>query len=95
MKLSSISGPSGPLFAILLVAACSGAIGNAGTLAPQSPGDESAFKDSFGRLLEFVRTQGKPVADDELVGSDVILPPPDVSLEEARAEFTGEGLIPG
>ena len=42
MRLSSISGPSGPLFAILLVAACSGAIGNAGTLAPQSPGDESA-----------------------------------------------------
>ena len=41
MRLSSISGPSGPLFAILLVAACSGAIGNAGTLAPQSPGDES------------------------------------------------------
>jgi hypothetical protein len=30
-----------------------------------------------------------------LVGSDVILPPPDVSLEEAKAEFTGEGLSPG
>jgi hypothetical protein len=58
-------------------------------------GDESAFKASFGRLLELVRTEGKQVADDELVGSDVILPPPDVSLEEARAEFTGEGLIPG
>ena len=27
--------------------------------------------------------------------SDVILPPPDVSLEEAKAEFSGEGLIPG
>jgi hypothetical protein len=25
----------------------------------------------------------------------VILPPPDISLEEAGEEFTGEGLIPG
>ena len=57
--------------------------------------DESAFRDSFGRLLDLVRTKGKPVPDDELVGSDVIIPPPDVSLEEARADFTGEGLIPG
>jgi hypothetical protein len=35
------------------------------------------------------------VPDDELLGSDVILPPADVSLEEAKADFTGEGLIPG
>ncbi len=26
--------------------------------------------------------------------SDVILPPRDVSFTEAKAEFTGEGLIP-
>jgi hypothetical protein len=58
-------------------------------------GDEKQFRDAFGRLLDLVRTRGTPVADDELVGSDVILPPPDVSLEEASAEFTGEGLIPG
>jgi hypothetical protein len=58
-------------------------------------GDEDKFKATFGRMLEFVRGEGRPVSDDELVGSDVILPPPDVSLEEASAEFTGEGLIPG
>ena len=37
---------------------------------------------------------GAIVADDVLEGSDVILPPPDMSLEEAKAEFSGEGLIP-
>lgn len=58
-------------------------------------GDENAFRTSFGRLLDLVRTEGKPVPGDELFGSDVILPPPDVSIEEARADFTGEGLIPG
>jgi hypothetical protein len=58
-------------------------------------GDEDKFKTLFARLLELVRTQGTPVADDQLFGSDLILPPPDVSLEEAKTEFTGEGLIPG
>ncbi|MDX6668633.1 MAG: hypothetical protein QOK04_2013, partial [Solirubrobacteraceae bacterium] len=30
-----------------------------------------------------------------LFESEVILPPPDTSLADAREEFTGEGLIPG
>jgi hypothetical protein len=57
--------------------------------------DEQQFYENFQRLLEFVRTKGQPVNDDRLEGSDVILPPPDTSFDEARAEFTGEGLIPG
>jgi hypothetical protein len=57
--------------------------------------DEQHFHDAFARLLELVRTKGTPIADDELVGSDMILPPPDVSLQEAKTEFQGEGLIPG
>jgi hypothetical protein len=57
--------------------------------------DEDQFHETFARLLQFVREHGKPVPDDELGPSDLILPPPDVSLEEARKEFSGEGLIPG
>ena len=57
--------------------------------------DEEQFRASFGRLLDFVRTQGRPVSDDQLVGSDLIVPPPDVSVQEAKEEFSGEGLIPG
>ena len=49
----------------------------------------------FSELLEFVRNNGQLVPEDQLGPSDVILPPPDTSLEEAKAEFTGEGLIPG
>jgi hypothetical protein len=56
---------------------------------------EQQFHDAFARLLDFVRSHGQPVAGDLLAPSDLILPPPDISLEEARAEFTGEGLIPG
>lgn len=58
-------------------------------------GDEERFRETFTRLLDFVRTKGKPVGDDDLRGSDLILPPPDVTLEEASTEFKGEGLIPG
>ncbi len=57
--------------------------------------DEEHFHEVFERLLDMVRAKGTPVPDDELVGSDIILPPPDVSLEEAQSEFQGEGLIPG
>jgi hypothetical protein len=57
--------------------------------------DEQQFRAAFDRLLDFVRTHGRAVPDDELEASDVIFPPPDTSMEEAQAEFTGEGLIPG
>ena len=57
-------------------------------------GDEKRFRESYDRLLEFVRSNGERLSDDELAGSDLMLPPPDVSFEEAKAEFTGEGLLP-
>jgi hypothetical protein len=58
-------------------------------------GDAQQFNQTFKNLIDFVRSNGQPVPEDCLEPSDVILPPPDVSFDEARAEFTGEGLIPG
>ena len=57
-------------------------------------GDEAAFTERFNAMLDHVRREGHPLADDELEESDVILPPPDISILEASTEFTGEGLIP-
>jgi hypothetical protein len=57
-------------------------------------GNDEQFSEVFREMLTFVRTNGQRVPDDELKGSDLILPPPDSSMEEAMAEFTGEGLIP-
>ncbi len=45
-------------------------------------------------MLEIVAADGNAIAEDELVESDVILPPRDVTFAEAQGEFTGEGLIP-
>jgi PspA-Associated protein len=58
-------------------------------------GDEAAFRSTYDALLEFVRARGERVADEEIESSDLILPPADLSLGEASAEFTGDGLIPG
>ena len=56
--------------------------------------DEDRFHEVFEQMLELVRREGRPVDDDELEGSDVILPPPDLSFSEAHLEFSGDGLIP-
>ena len=56
--------------------------------------DEDAYYERFAQMIEFVRREGAALGDDELEESDVILPPPDTTLEEAAHEFTGEGLIP-
>ncbi len=65
-----------------------------GVVAIVEGGSEDGFADALAGLLDYVRSHGTPLADDELEGSDVILPPADVSFEEAAREFTGEGLIP-
>ena len=57
-------------------------------------GQQEGFDASYQALLDFVRDAGAKVGDDELEGSDVILPPADTTFAEAGREFTGEGLIP-
>jgi hypothetical protein len=66
---------------------------NAAVVAVEAD-DEDRFHELFEEMLQLVRHDGHKVADDELEESDVILPPPDLSFEEARHEFTGDGLIP-
>ena len=63
-------------------------------LAIVESGNEDGFADAFAALLDYVRAHGTLLGDDELEGSDVILPPADYTFEETGREFTGEGLIP-
>ena len=63
-------------------------------VAAVEAGDEERFLEAFASLLELVRSDGRPVADDVLEESDVIIPPPDLTFEEAGEQFTGDGLIP-
>ncbi len=63
-------------------------------VAAAEAGDETGFKELWAQMLALVETDGEVVPDDELVESQVILPPRDISFAEAQGEFTGEGLIP-
>jgi hypothetical protein len=56
--------------------------------------DEDRFHEVFEQMLDLVRSEGRPLAVDDLEESDVILPPPDLSFVEAGQQFTGDGLIP-
>jgi hypothetical protein len=57
-------------------------------------GDEDGFRELWNQMLALVESDGEEVPDEELLESDVILPPRDVTFDEARGEFSGEGLIP-
>ena len=57
-------------------------------------GDDAGFRELWSQMLELVASDGNALDDDELVESDVILPPRDVTFQEAKGEFTGDGLIP-
>jgi hypothetical protein len=63
-------------------------------VAKVEAGDEAAFSELWSQMLDLVTTDGTAVDGDELMPSDVILPPRDVTFAEAQGEFTGEGLIP-
>ncbi len=63
-------------------------------VAAAEAGEEARFLALFDDMLRLIEEDGQEVPPDELVESDVILPPRDTTFEEARHEFTGEGLIP-
>jgi hypothetical protein len=56
--------------------------------------DERALWSGLQALADAVRENGEKLADDDLSPSDAIIPPEDLSLEEAHELLTGEGLIP-
>ena len=57
-------------------------------------GDEATFRAALHTLLESVRKVGRPLAEDSLEPSELILPPADSDMEEVRAMLGDEGLIP-
>jgi hypothetical protein len=58
-------------------------------------GDEGLFHSALANLVNKVRQIGKPVADDHLGPSELILPGADATLDEVRELLSDDGLIPG
>ncbi|MCQ9385059.1 hypothetical protein NQ038_03755 [Brevibacterium sp. 50QC2O2] len=57
-------------------------------------GDEQAVTDTLHALRTFILEHAKPVPDDYLAPSDIVIPFPDATLEQIRELLTGEGFIP-
>jgi hypothetical protein len=57
-------------------------------------GDEDGLRRLLGTMAELVRERGEQLEDADLHASDAIVPPADLSLDEAHELFEGEGLIP-
>jgi hypothetical protein len=57
-------------------------------------GDERALWNGLQALAEAVREHGAKLGDAELVPSDAVIPPEDLSLDEARELLADDGFIP-
>ena len=49
--------------------------------------DALQFSDLLEQLTTFIRERGQVVPDEELVVSQLVVPPPDMSMVEARKYF--------
>jgi PspA-Associated protein len=58
-------------------------------------GDEKKYKKNLAELIKIIHKEGKAVPAKDLVESDVIVPPADMTLKEARQVFKGEGIFKG
>ena len=57
-------------------------------------GDGERLAEFLRRMADQVRLNGARLPDEDLTPSEAIVPPDDLSLDEARELFEGEGLIP-
>ena len=60
-------------------------------LERQEEGDLDRYLDEMGKLI---RQEGRRIGDDELVASDIVIPPSDLTLEETRKLVSETGFIP-
>jgi hypothetical protein len=56
--------------------------------------DDFEFKKRLAELSDMVVKNGKPLDPREIIKSDIILPSADLSIDEAKRLFRGEGVIP-
>jgi len=53
------------------------------------------FNSCLHEMIQTIRERGTPLDPAEIRPSDLIVPSPDITPEEARKLFTKDGIIPG
>ena len=57
-------------------------------------GDEPTLDAKLDEMAELVRSNGEPLAEDDISASDIVIPPSDLTLEETQRLLSDDGLIP-
>jgi hypothetical protein len=63
-------------------------------VAALEAGDETELDARLDDMWRLVKERGERLPDEDLHASDLIVPPSDLTLEETRALFSEDGLIP-
>jgi hypothetical protein len=56
-------------------------------------GKAEEFRSELARLIFEIKEKGEPIEAEELLESDIIVPPEDLSFEEAKDVFKGSGIF--
>lgn len=56
--------------------------------------DDYMVRESIAAMRMLVKGKGKRVKEDVIIPSHIIIPTSDITVEEARDTFKGEGIIP-
>ena len=63
-------------------------------LVSQERSDDTEFRKKLAELSDLVVRNSKPLDPKAIIQSDIILPSADLSIDEAKRLFKGEGVIP-
>jgi hypothetical protein len=56
-------------------------------------GKAEEFKKELAKLISEIKNKGETIGPEEIIESDLIVPPGDLSLKEARDIFKGSGIF--
>lgn len=56
-------------------------------------GKADEFRKEFAKLISEIREKGEAIEAEEILESNIIVPPEDLSFEEAKDIFKGSGIF--
>jgi hypothetical protein len=62
-------------------------------LQNESKSDDQNYRAKITEIVETITSEGQKLEDKELVESDIIVPDTDISIDEAKKVFQGQGVI--
>jgi hypothetical protein len=54
---------------------------------------QKELNEKINEIINLIRTNGMPLDDKEITQSQIMIPNPDISVDEAKKIFRGEGII--